>query len=189
MRRQAGAGEVDEHCSRRVRGSWGVLPTRAAFPFRNLRPLGCEPCGITEEGQLPPEASGHWRPLEADGCVTRPLAVEAQARFLSRRCWGVAGPFLKALPVSTVPAGSKGKAEGVCVCVCMYVCGYVWVPVDVDVSEWVSEWDILWSFLLPSLPAPPIQLPTTSIKMISFPQGPSHLSVTWSTNLCWSIND
>ena len=44
-------------------------------------------------------------------------------------------PFLKALPVSTVPAGSKGKAEGVCVCVCMYVCGYVWVPVYVDVSE------------------------------------------------------
>ena len=154
MRRQAGAGEVDEHCSRRVRGSWGVLPTRAAFPFRNLRPLGCEPCRITEQGQLPPEASGHWRPLEADGCVTRPLAVEAQARFLPGRCWGVAGTFLKSLTCEYSPCRLQRESRG-CVCMCMYVCVWVCVGACVCGCEWVSEWVRRTMVLPPSLPPCP----------------------------------
>lgn len=61
-------------------GAWG-LRARASFAFCSLSSLGVEPFGTTEQGQSPPEALGRWRPLKAKGCVTSPLAAEAQARL------------------------------------------------------------------------------------------------------------
>lgn len=68
--------------------------------FQNLSSLGFEPLGITEQGQHPPETSGRWRPLEAKGCVTRPLAVEALPRFSEDVAEGLLVPFLKPLLIS-----------------------------------------------------------------------------------------
>ncbi|KAF6075087.1 hypothetical protein HJG60_009485 [Phyllostomus discolor] len=144
-------------------GSHG-LHAPPSVPFQNLSSLGFKPLGITEQGQHPPETSGRWRPLEAKGCVTRPLAVEAPERFSEDNAEDWLVPFLKPLLISEVPAGSTGTRTGVCVCVCVCVC-------------------------LPALAAPTASpthlcghpksaLPTSAIKMMSFPRGPAHLSGT-----------
>lgn len=109
----------------------GVLeaPARASLPFRNLCALGFEPCGITEQGQHPSDASGHWRPLEAKGCITGPLALEARAGFLPGAC-GEGLVLFSQNPSGEAQScklqrgkggriGVGGGWKSVCVCVCV----------------------------------------------------------------------
>lgn len=106
-------------------GAWG-LRAHASFAFHGLSPFGVEPFGTTEQGQSPPEASGSWRPLKAKGCITSPLAAEAQAReVLTGGCRGLAGTFPKTLACRYGSTGSQGGRVRACVHVCVYMCVHV----------------------------------------------------------------
>ena len=158
MNRQAGAGEVDEHCSRRVRGSWGGAPSTRRFPFPQSSPSGM---WALRDNTARSASSWSLRALETPRgrrlCYT-PSGHGGAGKILA---WKMlrSGWNLSEKPYLWVQSrqAPKGK-QRVCVCMCIYVC--VWVCVGacgcvcVCGCEWVSEIYYGPSSFPPSLPHP-----------------------------------